>query len=158
MRKLLLNVDVLPLGRIGDIVDVKDGYARNYLIPQGLATEPTPANIAKVEDDKKIVEAKRALALAETKKMADKINGVEITLVSKANEQGVLFGSIGPQEIADTLREEGYNIEPKNVVLPEHLKQVDKYEVTLTFASEVTSTIIVWVAPSKDASETNEEI
>jgi large subunit ribosomal protein L9 len=155
MRKLLLNVDVPSLGRIGDVVVVKEGYARNYLIPQGLATKPTPANIKKVEEDKKIVEAQRAQELAGKKAMAQKLNGVEITLVSKANEQGVLFGSIGPQEIADALREEGYNVELKNVILPEHLKQVDKYEVNLEFAPEVTSTITVWVTPTKDASETN---
>lgn len=150
MRKLLLQADVKALGKIGDIVEVSDGYARNYLVPQGLATEPTPKNIERVEEERKRIEAQRAQELAEKKAMAERLNGVEVTIVVTCNEQGVLFGSVGPKEIADALKEEGYNIDPKNVQLAEHLKQVDKYAVTLELAPEVTSSITVWVAPSKD--------
>ncbi len=151
MRKLLLQADVKSLGKIGDIVNVSDGYARNYLLPQALATEPTAKNIARVEEERKRIEAIRAQELAEKKAMAERLNGVEITILSTANELGVLFGSVGPKEIADALREEGYNVDPKNVILADHLKQVGKYSVSLELAPEVTCTVTVWVAPSKDS-------
>jgi large subunit ribosomal protein L9 len=154
-RNLLLKADVQALGKIGDLVKVKDGFARNYLIPLGLAIEPTPANIKKVEEEKKIVEAKRAQELAEKKAMANRLNGIEISILSKANETGVLFGSIGPKEISESLKSEGYNVEPKFVTLAENIKQVGTSEVVLTIAPEVTATIKVTVAQIKDGSETN---
>jgi large subunit ribosomal protein L9 len=150
MRKLLLKADVKSLGKIGDIVKVSEGYARNYLVPQGLATEPTPKNIERVEEERKKIEARRAQELAEKRALAERLNGVEVTLVVTCNEQGVLFGSVGPKEIADALREEGYNIDPRNVQLADHLKQVEKYSVPLELAPEVTCSVTVWVTPSKD--------
>jgi large subunit ribosomal protein L9 len=157
MRKLLLKGDVPGVGQVGDILDVNEGFARNYLIPQGLAIEPTPTNIKKMEEERKVIEVRRAQELAAVKAMAEKINGVEITIVSKANEQGNLFGSIGPQEISAALREEGYNVDAKNVILAENLKQVEKYSINLSFAPEVTATITVWVAPTKDGDQENKE-
>lgn len=154
-RNLLLKADVPAVGKIGDLVKVKDGFARNYLIPMGLAIEPTPANIKRVEEEKKIVEAKRAQELAEKRAMADRLNGIEISILSKANEQGILFGSIGPKEIADALKAEGYNIEPKYVALVENIKQIGTSEVTLNIAPEVSATIKVTVAQIKDGSEEN---
>ncbi len=151
MRKILLQTDVKALGKIGDVVKVSDGYARNYLLPQGLAIEPTPKNIARVEEEKKVIEARRAQELAEKRKMAERLNGVEVTIVSVANEQGILFGSVGPKEISDALREEGYNVDAKSVILAEHLKQIDKFTVPLELAPEVTCSITVWVTPSKDS-------
>ncbi len=156
MQKLLLQADVKALGKIGDVVTVSEGYARNYLLPQGLAVEPTPKNMARVEEERKIVEARRAQELAEKKAMADRLNGIEITILAKANEAGILFGSVGPKEIADALAKEGYNIDAKQVILAEHLKQIDKYTVTLEIAPEVTSSITVWIAPIKDATATTE--
>ncbi len=149
MRKLMLCTDLPPLGFVGDIVEVKDGYARNYLIPQNLAVEPTPANIKRVEEQKKIIEAKRAEELKAKKALAQKIDGTEITIVVKANEQGHLFGSVGPKEIADAMKEEGYNIDPDMIKLDEHIKQVDKYEVTIELAPEASSKIVLWVSPAK---------
>jgi large subunit ribosomal protein L9 len=151
MLKLLLQADVPALGKIGDVVSVNEGFARNFLLPQRLAIQPTPKNIAIVEEQKKIVEAKRAHELAEKKAMAERLNGVEVTIISTCNEQGVLFGSVGPKEIADSLKTEGYNVDAKHVVLPEHIKQVNKYTVKLELAPDVTCEIGVWVAPSKDS-------
>jgi large subunit ribosomal protein L9 len=155
MPKLLLRADVKSLGHIGDLVEVNEGYARNYLIPQGLALIPTPGNLKRIADEKKHVEAKRAKEAAEKRAIANRIEGVEITIVSKANEQGHLFGSVGPKEITDALREEGYNIAIEQVELEEHIKQVDKYTVSIRFADDIKANISVWVAPEKsdDGSE-----
>jgi len=157
MRKLLLKADVRSVGKIGDIVNVSEGYVRNYLLPQGLAIEPTPKNIERVEEERKIIEARRAQELAEKRKMAERLNGVEITIVSKCNDQGVLFGSVGPKEISDALIAEGYNIDPKNVTLAEHLKTIAKFSVPLELAPEVTATVTVWITPSKDSPEIRKE-
>jgi len=151
MRKLLLQADVKSLGKIGDIVKVNEGYARNYLLPQGLAIEPTAKNIAKVEEERKIIEARRAQELAEKRAMADRLNGIEITIISTANEQGVLFGSVGPKEIAAALKEEGYNVDPKHVILADNLKQIEKVTVPLELAPEVVCSITVNITPSKDS-------
>ena len=99
MRKLLLQSDVQNLGKIGDLVNVSEGYARNFLLPQRLATEPTPKNIERVEEERKGIEAQRDLELKEKTEMAQRLSGVEITIVATANELGVLFGSVGPKEI-----------------------------------------------------------
>jgi len=123
------------------------------LIPLGLAIEPTPANLKRVEEEKKIIEAQRAQELAEKRAMANRLNGIEITIVSKANEQGNLFGSIGPKEISESLKAEGYNVEPKYVTMAEHIKQIGTNEVVLTIAPEVTATIKVTVAQMNDGSE-----
>lgn len=149
MPQLLLSADVPSLGRIGDLVEVSEGYARNYLIPQGLGLKPTPSNLKRIEAEKKVVEVKRAKVLKEKKELAKKLEGVELTIVCKCNEQGHLFGSVGPKEITDALREEGYNIGQEQIELDEHIKQVDKYTVPVRFAEDVTAELIVWVAPEK---------
>ena len=157
MRKLLLRADVPVLGRIGDIVKVSDGYARNYLLPQQLAVEPTSKNIERVEEDKKRIDALRAQELAEKKAMAERLTGIEITIISTANEQGVLFGSVGSKEIADALHAEGYNVEAKHVILAEHIKQVDKHTVPLELAPEVTCSITVNVVSSREIVKEKQE-
>jgi len=149
MPKLLLRRDVPSLGRIGDVVNVSEGYARNYLLPHGVAVHPTPGNLKKIEEEKKAYEARRAKELAEKRELANRLQGFEVTISGRANEQGHLFGSVGPKEIAAALAEEGYNIGAEQVVLEEHLKQVGKYEVTIRFADEVTCTLNVWAVAEK---------
>jgi len=153
MRKLLLRTDVPSLGYVGDVVEVKEGYARNYLIPQGLAMEPTPANLKSIEQAKKEAEARRAQQLAEKKALAEKLEGLEVTIVSRANEQGHLFGSVGPKEIADAIASEGYTIDERSIRLDEHLKMVDKYTVLVRLAESVEANVVVWVAPEKTEEE-----
>ncbi|MFA5863079.1 MAG: 50S ribosomal protein L9 [Phycisphaerae bacterium] len=151
MRKLLLQTDVQALGKIGDVVQVSEGYARNFLLPQRLAIEPTPKNLERVDAERKRIDAIRAQELAEKKAMAERLGGVEITIVASVNELGVLFGSVGPKDISDALRTEGYNVDAKCVKLAEHIKQVNKYTVDMELAPEVTCSITVWVTPSKDS-------
>jgi len=156
MRKLLLRADIPSLGRIGDLVDVSEGDARNCLIPQGLALEPTAANRKKIEEEKKVIEAKRAEELKEKKDLAERLEGFELTIVAEANEQGRLFGSVGPKEITDALSNEGYNIDPDQIELEEHIKQVDKYTVPVHFGEDISCNVVVWVAPEKSTSDAAE--
>ena len=148
--KVLLCEDVKNLGWLGDIVEVSDGYARNYLLPQGLAAIATEANIRAVAKAK----AKRAeQRIAQRKRLeqeAGKVDGTEVVIAAKANEQGVLFGSVTAREIAADLRQQGFEVADDIVHLPEHIKQVGTYNVTLKFAPDLTATVSVTVVPKSD--------
>ncbi len=156
MRKLLLRVDIPSLGFIGDVVNVKDGYARNYLIPSGLAMAPTETNVKAIEDDRKKAAAVRVKKIDEKKAFAKRLEGVEVTIVCKSNEQGHLFGSVGPKEIAAALLEEGYNVDEQVIKVDDHFKIVDKYTVPVRFTQDIECSVTVWVTPEK-SEESDEE-
>jgi len=145
--KVLLCEDVRKLGWFGDVVEVNEGYARNYLLPQGLAKLATDDNIKAVAEEKgkraeqRIKEHKRLAEVAKT------VDGAEAVLAAKANEQGVLFGSVTASQIAANLREQGYQVADDVVQLPHHIKQVGTYSVTLKFADDLTATVNVVIVP-----------
>lgn len=155
--KVMLMTDLHPLGLVGDVVDVKPGYARNYLLPHHLACAPTEANVKRLEEAKKLTLAKRAKELAARQAIAKRLNGTEITIQAQANELGHLFGSVGAKEIADALAKEGYNISPDDVKLPEPIKQLDKYTITIEAAPETTSQIELWVVPTRPDKDEDEQ-
>jgi len=148
--KVLLRRNVEQLGHVGDVVDVKPGYARNYLLPQGIAAEPTRANLRAIEEEKKRYLEELALQRKEIEARAALVNGREVTIPARANEEGHLYGSVGPAQIVAALAAEGAFIEPENVVLPEPIRRLDKYDLPLQFGEDVTATIHVWVVPSRD--------
>ena len=147
--KVLLCEDVKKLGWLGDIVEVKDGYARNYLLPQGVAKVATENNIralakAKAQRaEERLKERKRLEAAAQA------VDGAEAVLAAKANEQGILFGSITEAVIGANLREQGFAVADEIVKLPEHIKQVGTHTVTLKFADDLTATVKVTIVPEQ---------
>ena len=149
--KVLLRQNVYKLGKIGDIVEVKNGYARNYLVPQGIAYQPTEANIKTVETEK----AKYLEVLAEQRKelqvRADSVNGKEVTIAARANVEGHLYGSVGPAQIAAALNEIGAIVNPDEVMMGQAIRQLDKYEVEIRFDEDVKATVSVWVVPTHDS-------
>ncbi len=155
MKKLLLTVDLPPLGFTGDVVEVKEGYARNYLIPKGFAIEPSPENLKRIEKAKKQSAERRAKLLAEKKAIAERINGLELTINATANPQGHLFGSVSQKEIADALTKEGYNILPEEIKLQHHIKEIGEYQIKIELAHEVEATVNLKVL--SETSETQEE-
>jgi len=148
--KLLLRANVPMLGTIGEVVTVKAGYARNYLVPYGLGVEPTPANLKRIEEEKKAYLAGLAERKAEIRARAALVDGKEITLSCRANEQGHLYGSVGPAQIVEALAADGVHIEEGNILLDEPIRTLDKYEVKLGFGEEVTASIDVWVVPIRE--------
>jgi len=154
--RVLLCEDIRKLGWLGDVVDVTEGYARNYLLPQGLAKVATEGNIRAIAQEK----AERAeLRLKERKRLetaAEKVNGAEAVLAAKANEHGVLFGSITEKMIGANLREQGFEVADEVVKLPEHIKQVGSHEVTLKFTDDVKATVNVVVVPEQVEGEETE--
>ena len=145
--KVLLRRNVQKLGRIGDLIDVKAGYARNYLIPQGLATQPTAANIKAVEAEREKYLADLAARRADLEARASQLQGKEITIAARANPEGHLYGSVGPAQIVASLAEENIFIGEEEVELDDAIRQLDKYDVTARFAEDVTAVFHVWVVP-----------
>lgn len=155
--KVLLCEDIKKLGWLGDVVDVTEGYARNYLLPQGLAKVATDGNIRSIAQEK----AKRAEQRLQERKRIEKavaaVNGAEAVLAAKANEQGVLFGSITEPMIAANLRSQGFEVADEIVKLPEHIKNVGAHEVTLRFTEDLTATVRVTVVAEQTEEQAKEE-
>ena len=151
MKKVLLCEDIRPLGWLGDVVEVKEGYARNYLLPQGLAKVATDVNIKSIAKEK----AKRAEHRIQQRERLEgavkTVEGAEAVVAAKANEQGHLFGSVTAQQIAANLREQGFEVADEVVHLSEHIKDVGTHSVTLKFAGDLTATVsVVVVAAGED--------
>src|SRR5262245_25379653 len=129
--KLLLKESIKHLGRVGDVVEVSAGYARNYLLPKDPADAPTPGNMKKVEERKKEIERIEKERRAEQEKIVAKLAGVEVHLERRANEQGHLFGSVGATDIARQLQSQGYQVNPDDISLSGKLDRVADYTVTV---------------------------
>ena len=142
--EVLLRRSIESLGKVGEVVRVRPGYARNFLFPQGLAVVPSAENQRLVEKDKVVeaaVEAERAKERAE---LMGKLEGVSVTIEAKANPEGHLFGSVGPKQIADALVAKGFPINERQVRL-EPLKALGEYEVKLHLGADAESMVKVWV-------------
>jgi large subunit ribosomal protein L9 len=147
--KVLLCEDVKKLGWLGDIVDVPEGYARNYLLPQRLAKVATEGNIKSLAQEKAKRSEQRLQERRRLEKAALAVNGAEAVVAAKANEQGVLFGSISESMIAANLRAQSFEVADEIVKLPEHIKQLGTHNVTLRFADDLTATVKVVVVPEQ---------
>lgn len=143
--KLILSKDVKHLGLVGDVVDVKNGYARNYLLPQNLALVPTANNVKAVEKARAVAAEKRQLQEQGLREAAERLSGTEITIRAAANAEGALYGSVGPREIAAALRQEGHTVEADQVELHEPIRQLDNIEVPVRFTQDTTVDVKVWV-------------
>ena len=148
--EVLLCQDVERLGWLGDVVEVSTGHARNYLLPQGLAVVATKANLRSLSEEKAKGAEQRMRQQERLEGIAAAVDGAEVVIAAKANEQGYLFGSVTTGQIAANLREQGFEIADEMVQLPEHIKQVGSHSVTLKFNSDLTSTVnVVVVADQK---------
>lgn len=155
--KVLLNESVRHVGKVGDVVEVKPGFARNYLLPKGLAVEPTKANLKKVEERKKEIERIEKERRAKQQALITRLQGVEVALERRANEQGHLFGSVGASDIAHALQAQGYEVEAADINLPGKLDRIEKYTVVVQFAEDLSTEIKVWVAPDAESKAAMDE-
>jgi large subunit ribosomal protein L9 len=145
--KVLLCEDVKRLGWLGDVVEVNEGYARNFLLPQGLAKLATEDNIKAIAKEKAVRAEQRIKEHSRLAEAAKKVEGAEAVVAAKANEQGILFGSITANHIAANLREQGFEVADEVVELPHHIKHVGTHSVTLKFTDDLTATVSVTVVP-----------
>ena len=149
--ELLLKQNVEHLGRTGDVVDVKPGYARNYLLPRGLAVLVTKGNMAEVERARAQALAEEDARLAGLKDLGAKLADLSVTIEGKANEEGHLFGSVNAAQIAAALREKDVPVDEKMVRLDSPLKEIGVYDVTVHLHADVEAAIKVWVVQQKPA-------
>ncbi len=156
MQVILLQ-RVVNLGKLGETVDVKAGYGRNYLIPQGKALPANEANLAKFEVRRAELEAIEAKELAEAKARAEALADVNVIMRAKVGDEGKLFGSIGTRDIADALTKSGLPVDRVEVKLPEgSFRQVGEYKVTIQLHHDISADILVTIL-SEDAQATTDE-
>lgn len=153
MMKVLLCEDIEKLGWLGDVVEVKVGYARNYLLPQGLAKVANEANIRSIADEKDRRAEQRKSERVKLEEAAKAVEGAEAVVAAKANEQGHLFGSVTASEIAGNLRAQGFAVPDDAVHLTAHIKQVGTHAVSLKFADDLTSQVSVVVVAESQGDE-----
>src|ERR1035438_514218 len=120
--KVLLKSDVPKIGKKGELLEVKEGYARNFLIPNGLAVEASGGTMKQYEEEKKAVERRKEKEKEAAQALSAKIKGITITLRHKAGEEGRLFGSITSAEVAEALKQKGFDIDKKHVILDETIR------------------------------------
>jgi large subunit ribosomal protein L9 len=150
--KVFLKEDVKSLGKMGEVVNVAEGYARNYLIPQKLAVEANTKNVKEFEHQKRTLKEKADKLKDTSKAFADKLSSVTLTIKAKAGEEDKLFGSVTNMDIAEALKSAGYEIEKKKVHLEEPIKRLGKYTAEVKIHPEITAKVTVQVI--SDASDT----
>jgi large subunit ribosomal protein L9 len=145
--KVILKADVKDLGRMGEVVNVKDGFARNYLVPQGLAAEANTKNVKALEHETKKIQEMAKKVKSGASGLAEQIAAAKVTIKAKAGEEDKLFGSVTSMDIADALKAEGIEIDKKKIHLDEPIKRLGEYTVTIKLHSEVSAQLTVQVVP-----------
>lgn len=147
--QIILMEKVANLGQLGDVVKVKDGFARNFLIPQGKAKRATATNLKTFEERRAELEKQQAVHLAQAQARAEKLEGYLLQITQKAGPDGKLFGSVSTVDIVDSLKTQGFDITKSEVRMPQGtLKQIGDFPITLSFHTDVTATITVSVLGS----------
>ncbi len=143
--KLLLTDNVDNLGIVGDVVNVKLGYARNFLLPRGLATTPSDELLAGLAEKRKQAEKEVAALRKEREALIARLEGIEITMARACNDQGQLYGSVSQHDLAEALTDLGFPVKAREVRLSHTIKRLDVHEVLVRFDSDLESTIKVHV-------------
>lgn len=148
--KVILKSDVDQLGRMGDLVEVKAGFARNYLLPKQMAALATTKNVKLLEHEKRIIAAKIKKERFSAEEIAKKIEALFITLPAKVGEEGKLFGSVSSKDIADAMLEAGVEVDKRKILLDKPIKEVGAFQVQIKVYRDVTASVKVDVVPSTD--------
>jgi large subunit ribosomal protein L9 len=156
--QLILARDVPNLGRLGDLVHVRAGYARNFLLPRGLALPASPKRVALFEHQKKVVEHRRKVLRGESEKRAQDIAKLSITLTAKVGEQGKLFGAITARDIAKALAAEGFAVDHRDIKLDAPVKTVGLHKIDLRLEADVTTQVKLVIAPEVEPDKPAEPV
>jgi len=143
--KVILKEDVKNLGKMGSVVNVADGYARNYLIPGNLAAPADVKSIKALEHEKRMIEERAKKLKNSAQSLADSLSKMTITLSAKAGEEERLFGSITTMDIAEALKKEGINIDRKKIILNEPIKRLGSYTVGIKIHPEIIASLNITV-------------
>lgn len=145
MVQIILMQDVDNLGETGDLVDVKPGFARNFLLPQGMALEATPANLRRFEEERDHLVDRSSRELEKASALAAQIEAQSLNFPVKAGDDGRLFGSVTSADIADKLADQGVQVDRHLIQLDESIKQLGTYKVTVRLSSNIRPEVTVWV-------------
>lgn len=145
MVQVILRQAVDDLGDIGEVVDVRPGYARNFLIPQGIAYEASDANQKRFEEERRHILERSARELDRARAAAERIEGQSVSFSVRAGEDGKLFGSVTASDISEALGEKGLDVDRHLIRLEEPIKQLGVYKVTVRLHAEVRPEVTVWV-------------
>lgn len=143
--KVILRQNTEGLGQIGEVVNVKDGYARNFLIPRKLAYAALEGNIRALEEEKKILSKKREQGLAAAETLASELEKVSVTIQVQVGEEDKIFGSVTAQMISDALKEKGHEIDKRKIEIDEPIKALGIYGISIKLHPSVSAKIKVWV-------------
>lgn len=147
--QVILNEDVPELGQTGDVVKVRAGYARNYLLPRKLAVEANPRNLRVFEHQKRIAMQRREAQKSDAVKLKDKIDALMLTIPAHAGEEGKLFGSVTNIDIERALRDKGLSVDRRKILLDEPIKQLGEVTVTVKLMPEVEASLNLTVAAAE---------
>lgn len=143
--KVILRKDFETLGKIGDVVAVKDGYARNYLLPRQIAYRATTSSLRALEEEKKQHERQEQKQLKDAEKVGSELEKISITIAMKVGEDDKLFGSVTSQMIADALKEKGFTVDKRTIELEEPIKTLGIFEVPVKLHTKISAKAKVWV-------------
>ena len=145
--EVILKEDIANVGKIGDVVRVRDGYARNYLLPRGLVLEANKRNLKTFEHQKKVVADQKQKIIRQAHAVGDQLAGVSLVIAMKVGEEGRLFGSVTNIQIEKALKSKGFNVERRKIHLNEPIKTAGDYEVPVRLSADVTVPLKVSVVP-----------
>jgi large subunit ribosomal protein L9 len=148
--KVILRQDVENLGKMGDIVEVRDGYARNYLIPRGLAYYASEGAICRLEQEKRQYQRRLERERISAQELAAQLEQLVLSIPMRVGEEGRLFGSVTPQMIADELSLRGFTIDRRAIVLEEPIRSLGTFEVKIKLHPEVVATVKLWVTSAEE--------
>lgn len=145
MTEIILKQDVENLGETGEVVDVKPGYARNYLLPQGMAVPATEGNLERIHEERRRVERAEEREREEAEELASALAGRSITFHVRAGEEGRLYGSVTASDITDQLADEGITVDRRRLLLDEPIKELGVYNVAIDLHEDVRPELKIWV-------------
>ena len=153
--KVILREDVKDLGNMGTVIDVANGYGRNYLIPQNLAVEANPKNIKQLEHEKNIILAKAKKIRRSAEDAAEEVSKLSISIEAQSGEEDKLFGSVTAKDIAEEIAKQGIDVDKRKIILEEPIKRLGSYEVSVKIHHDVTAAVKLEV--TKAGSEETQE-
>lgn len=143
--EVILRQAVESLGKPGDVVKVSNGYARNYLLPHGVAFEATPGNLKRIQQERDRLEAAENERRSAAQSLAEKLEQIQLTFSARVGDEGKLFGSVGAADVAQQLESQGFHIEKRQIDLHEPIKALGVYRIPIRLHADVKPEIRVWV-------------
>jgi len=143
--KIILTKDIDKVGGAGEIVKVKDGYARNFLIPKGFAMPANEKNVKELEFNRRLIQKQIDGEYGKARELAEKIAAIDISIAKKVGEEGKLFGSVTTREIADAIKEKGFEVDHRHIILDGPIKKSGVYEVEVKLFRELKGKVKLWV-------------